>query len=150
MEICRRVLRLAQALARKWMLEQIPIVSEKRMRPVEIAHRHPMCHHAAEFVARKPDVEVKGRRLDIERGRQVLLEIERHRVIRRRTDCGGGTGKHRRRCAVYMTGGDEPNPWVPTQNGFEKFRVAQILHIHVRDACHDRRVVDEQQSRARR
>ena len=58
------------------------------MRSVEIADENLMCHHAAESLPRKPAVEMKGRRLDLERWLAQLFQIQIDRVIRRRANRG--------------------------------------------------------------
>lgn len=63
------------------------------MRTLELPDRHLMGDDVAQAFIRKPAVQMKGRRLDLERGLAQFGEIEIDRVIWRRTDRCGHTGK---------------------------------------------------------
>src|SRR5580704_3735535 len=69
--------------------EQFPIRTKERMWSVELADRHLMGHEVAEALARKPGVEVEGRRLDPEGRFSQFCEVQVDGVIRRRANrCG--------------------------------------------------------------
>src|SRR5271156_3215121 len=69
--------------------EQFPIGTKERMWSVELADRHLMGHEVAEALARKPSVEVEGRRLDLEGWFSQFCEVQVDGVIGRRADRAG-------------------------------------------------------------
>jgi len=50
---------------------------------------------------------------------------------------------------MHMTGGDKARARMPSQNIGERSGIAQILHVHVVDAGHERWVVQKDQGRPR-
>src|ERR1700686_4417332 len=88
---------LRGALRERWppLSQQLAVGPKKRMRSVKIADRNLMGNEAAKSLAGKPVVEIKGRRLDLERRLSQLLQIEIDRVIGRRADRGRNTREHR-------------------------------------------------------
>src|ERR1700730_10356807 len=56
--------------------QQLAVAPKERMRAVELADREMVRDHAAETSVWKPAVEMKGRRLDLERGLAQMLKIE--------------------------------------------------------------------------
>ncbi len=79
------------------------------MRPVEIADGNVMGDDAAESLAGKPGVEMKGRGLDLEGRFAQLREIQIDRMIGGGTNRGWDTGEYRIGGAVNMTGGNQLN-----------------------------------------
>ena len=59
----------------------------------------------------------------------------------------GDAGEHRQRRAVDVAGGDQLHARMTPDDGCEFAGVAQILAVHVPDAGHERRMVQEQQRR---
>src|ERR1700689_663890 len=75
--------------------EQLAILPEKRMWPVELADRDLMGDDVPKSLPRPPDMQVKRRWLDPE-GRFALLgQVEIDGVIGRGADRGGDAGKGR-------------------------------------------------------
>ena len=107
-------------------LQQPPIAREKRMRAVEIADRPVVRDHAAVPLAGKPGVQVERRRLDLERGRQARIEIERDRVIGRRANGRWNAGERGQRSAMDVAGGDQAGARVPPQDGGEIGGIVQV------------------------
>ena len=70
-------------------LKQLSVRPKERMWPVELADRHLMGHEVAESLARKPGVEVEGRRLDLEGRLAQFCEVEVDGMIGRRADRAG-------------------------------------------------------------
>src|SRR5260370_15680816 len=77
------------------------------MRAVEIADRDLVGDDAAKTLARKPDVQMKGRRLDLERRRAQFRQIDVDGMVWRRTNRGRNAGKRRERRAMDVAGGDQ-------------------------------------------
>ena len=77
------------------------------MWPVEIADENLMGDDAAKALPRKPAVEMKRRRFDLERWLAQVVEIQIDRVIWRRANRGRDTGKHCQRRAMDVAGGDQ-------------------------------------------
>ena len=75
--------------------------------------------------------------------------IERDGMVRRRADRGGDTGKHRQHGPMDMAGCHQPHARMAMHDAGERVGVAQVLHIHVRNAGDKRRMVQEQQRRPR-
>src|SRR5207245_4317551 len=113
------------------------------MRAVELADRHLVSDHAAKVSVRKPAVEMKGRRLDLERGLAQVRQIEIDRMVGRRADRRRHTGEHRQRRAMNMAGGDEFYPRMVADDRRKIIRIEQILAIHVPDTGDERRMVQE-------
>ncbi len=72
-----------------------------------MADRNLMGNHAAKSLARKPGVEMKCRRLDLERRPAQFCQIEIDGVIWRRTNRRLDSGEHRQDRAMNVTGGDQ-------------------------------------------
>src|SRR5882724_6191505 len=117
------------------------------MRSVEIANRNLMRDHAAESVTRKPAVEMKGRRFDLERWLAQVVEIQIDRVIWRRANRGRDTGKHGQRRAMDVTGGDQLHTRMAPDHSCQFAGIEQILTVHVPDAGLERWMVQEQKCR---
>src|SRR4029079_12593484 len=108
-------------------------------------NRHLMSDQGAEALAGKPGVKVKSGRLHLERGRAEFSEIKIDRVVRRRTDRGRNTRKHRQRRPVNMAGRDELHARMTPDDGFESGAFKLMLALHVRDAGLERRMMQKQQ-----
>ena len=117
------------------------------MRTVKCPDRYLVSNHGAEAFARKPGVKVKGRRLHLERGCAEFSQIEIDRVVRRGTNRGRHTGKHRQRRPMNMPGSHELDARITPDDGFEFAGVEQILAVHVPDAGLERGMMQEQQRR---
>ncbi len=115
------------------------------MRTVKCPDRDLMGDDGAKSLARKPGVEVEGRRLDLERRLAQLGEIEIDGVVRRRTDRGRHAREHRQRRPVNMAGRDQLHARMTPDDGCEFDGVEEILAIHVPDAGLERRMMQEQQ-----
>ena len=109
-----------------------------------------MRNDRSEFVAGKPDVQMKCWRLNSERRRQISVEIERNRMIRRWAYGCCRAGKARQRRAVHVPRRDQPRALMLPQNGGEFSSIAQILYVHMADTGDKRRVVQKKQRRTRR
>ena len=76
-----------------------------------------MAHHAPKSLPRKPAVQMKRRRFDLERGLAQLREVQIDGMIGRGANRGGDAGEHRQGCAVNVAGGDQlharmaPDDW---------------------------------------
>jgi hypothetical protein len=117
------------------------------MRPVEVAERNLMRHHAAESFTWKPAVKMKGRLLHLEGWFAQLGEIKIDGMIWRRTNRGRNVTEHRQHGAMNVAGGDEPDPRIAGDNCSEFVCIMQILAIHVPNPRNERRVMQEQQCR---
>src|SRR5712664_4851419 len=111
---------------------------------VEITNRNLMRDHAAESLARKPAVEMKGRRFDPERWLAQVIEIQIDRVIWRRANRGRDTGKHCQRRAMDVTCGDPLHARMAPDHSCQFAGIEQILTVHVPDAGLERRMMQEQ------
>ena len=128
--------------------KQLAVGSKERMRPVEIADRNLMRNDAAESLARKPGVEMKCRRLDLERWLSQVFQIQIDRMVGRRANRGRDTGKHRQRRAMNVPGGDQPHARMAPDDRREFAGIEQILAVHVPDAGLERRMVQKQERRS--
>src|SRR5690242_9613152 len=88
--------------------EQSPVRREEGKRSREVADRHVMRDEVAEALACKPGMEMKGRRLDLERRRQAFVEVEGNRMVGGRADGRRNAGELRERRAVDVAGGHQP------------------------------------------
>ncbi len=114
------------------------------MRAVEIAYRHSVRGNMPETVTGKPRVQVEGWRLDFERRFAEFTQIEINCMVRRGTNRGGNTGKHRQCRTMNMSGGDKLHPRMPLDDRCQFSGIEKILPIHVPDAGHEWRMVQEQ------
>ena len=113
------------------------------MRPIKIADRHLMGHHAAKPLPRKPGVEMKGRRFDLERRFAQLREIEVDGVIGRGADRGGDTGENGQGRAMDMAGGDQLYARMAPYDRSKFSGVEQVLAVHMPNAGRERRMMQE-------
>ena len=125
--------------------EQLSVRPKERMRPVEIADRNLMGNHAAKSLARKPGVEMKCRRLDLERRLAQFCQIEIDGVIWRRTNRRLDSGEHRQDRAMNVTGGDQLRARMAFDDSRKLAGIEQILVVHVPDAGLERRMVQKQE-----
>src|SRR5258708_6681438 len=114
------------------------------MRAVEIADRDLVGDDAAKTLARKPDVQMKGRRLDLERRRAQFRQIEVDRMVWRRTNRGRNAGKRRERRAMDVAGGDQLHARMALDDIRKLVGILEILSVHVPDAGFERRMMQEQ------
>ena len=114
--------------------QQLAVRPEKRVRAVEIADENLMRHHAAESLPRKPAVEIKRRRLDLERWLAQFFQIQIDGVIWRRADRRWHAGKHRQRRAMNVAGGDQLHARVASDNRRQFAGIEQILTVPGIDA----------------
>src|SRR5258705_10860206 len=126
--------------------EQLSVRPKGRMRPVEIADRNLMGNHAAKALARKPGVEMKCRRLDLERRLAQFSQIEIDGVIWRRTNRQLDSGEHRQDRAMNVTGGDQLRARMAFDDSRKLAGIEQILAVHVPDAGLERRMGQKQKS----
>jgi hypothetical protein len=117
------------------------------MRPVERADRDLVCDDVAESLPRKPAVQVKRWRLDLERGLPQFLQIQINSMIWGRTDRGRNAAEHRQGCAMNVAGGDQLHPRMAPDNRLQFVGIAEMLAIHVPDSSLEWRMVQEQQRR---
>src|SRR5207247_3980111 len=141
-------LRVPNAHSRSGFSEQLSVRPKERMRPVEIADRNVMGNHAAKSLARKPGVEMKCRRLDLERRLAQFCQIQIDGVIWRRTNRRWDTGEHRQDRAMNVAGGDQLHARMAIDDDGKLAGVEEILTVHVPDAGLERRMVKEQQRRS--
>src|SRR5690242_12556043 len=106
--------------------EQSPVRREEGKRPREVADRHVMRDQVAEAIAGKPGMQMKGRRLDLERRRQAFVEVEGHRMVGGRTDGRRNAGELRERRTVDVAGGHQPHARMLPQDAVERRGVAQV------------------------
>src|SRR5262249_29825028 len=97
--------------------------------------------------ARKPGVEMEGRRLDLERWLTQLIEIEVDGVVGSRANRAGNSGEQRERRAMRVAAGDKTSTWVMPDDRFQLARIVQVLAVHVPNAGHKRRMMEEEQRR---
>ncbi len=112
-------------------LKQLPVRSEKRMRPVVLADRNLMRHHAAEALSGKPAVKMKRRRLDLERRLPQLRQVKIDRVIGRRTDRSLNPGKHGQSSAMSVPGGNQLHAWMAPDEQRQLCGIEEILPVHM-------------------
>ena len=94
-------------------------------------------------------MQMKSWRLDFERRRKAFFEVEGDCMVWRWADRRRDAEKLRECRPMHMTGGDKARARMPSQNIGERSRIAQILHVHVVDSGHERRVVQKYQGRPR-
>src|SRR5260370_34929000 len=121
------------AAQRSGFSEQPSVRPKERMRPVEIADRNLMGNHAAKSLAGKPGVEMKCRRLDLERRLAQFCQIEIYGVIWRRTNRRLDSGEHRQDRAMNVTGGDQLRARMALGDSRKRAGLEQILVVHVPD-----------------
>ena len=127
--------------------EQLSVRPKERMRPVEIADRNLMGNHAAKSLAWKPGVEMKCRRLDLERRLAQFCQVQIDGVIWRRTNRRSDSGEHRQDRAMNVTGGDQLCARMAFDDSRKLAGIEQILAVHMPDAGLERRMVQEQDRR---
>ena len=110
-----------------------------------MADRNLMGNHAAKSLARKPGVEMKCRRLDLERRPAQFCQIEIDGVIWRRTNRRLDSGEHRQDRAMNVTGGDQLRARMAFDDSRKLAGIEQILAVHVPDAGLERRMVQKQE-----
>ena len=114
------------------------------MRAVEMADRNLMGDDAAKPFARKPAMEMEGRRLDLEGGLAQFRQIEIDGVVWRRANRGRHTGKHRQRRAMDVAGGDQLHARMALDDIRKLVGILEILSVHMPDAGLERRMMQEQ------
>ena len=136
---------LATESGRSSQSQQLSIRPEKRVWPVKSPDQDLVRHDIAEPLARKPDVEVEGRRFDLKRWLAQFAQVEDNCMVRRRADRRRDTGEQCQCCAVDVTGGDEAHARVALDDWRELAGIEQILAIHVQDSGPERRMMQEHQ-----
>jgi hypothetical protein len=106
-----------------------------------------MRNQVAKALARKPRMQMKSRWLDFERRRQAVFEVEGDCMVWRWADRRRDAEKLRERRPMHMTGGHKARARMLSQDIGERSSIAQILHVHVVDSGHERRVVQKYQGR---
>src|SRR5215469_12262687 len=129
--------------------EEAAVRPEERKWSREVADRHVMRDQVAEVSTGEPSMQVKGRRLDLERGRQAFFKVEDDRMVRCRADRREASGELRHRRTVDVAGSYQTRAWMPPQNVAERLGVSQVLHVHVPDAGDEGRMVQKDQRRPR-
>lgn len=114
------------------------------MRAIEIADWELVGNDAAKPLAGKPDVQMKGRRLDLERWLAQFRQIEIDGVVWRRANRGRHIGKRRERCAMDVAGGDQLHARMALDDIRELVGILEILPVHMPDAGLERRMMQEQ------
>src|SRR5580698_7792212 len=104
------------------------------MRPVEFADRNLVSDDVAEPLPRKPAVQVKRRRLDLERRFSQLLQVQINGVIWGWTDRGRSAAEHRQGRAMNVAGGDQLHPRMTPDNRLQLVGIAKMLAVHMPDA----------------
>src|SRR3954469_12545501 len=115
------------------------------MRSVESPNWDLMSYDVAVPLARKPGVEVKRGRLDLEGGLAQFGQIEINGMVRSRADCGRHARKHSQCRAMDMPRCDQLHAGMATHDGREIACIEKILAIHVPNARLERRMVQKQQ-----
>ena len=86
-----------------------------------------MRHDGAEFPTRKPEVQMKCRRLDRERWRPARIEIECDRMSGGGANGGCHSGKACQCGAVHMPSGDKPRSSIPPHDFGKVAGIAEVL-----------------------
>src|ERR1700741_4527434 len=103
-----------------------------------------MGHEPTKTFARKPGVEVEGRRLDLERWLTPLVEVEVDGVVGSRANRAGDDGEQRKRRAMEVAAGDKPSTRMTPDDRLKFAGVLQVLTVHVPNAGRKRRVMQEE------
>src|SRR5438445_10376772 len=101
----------------------------------------------AESAARKPAMEMKGRRFDPEGGLAKFGQIEIDGMVRSRTDRGRHARKHGQCRAMDMPRCDQLHAGMTAHDRREFACVEKILAVHVANARLERRMVKKPQRR---
>src|SRR4029453_13039223 len=117
------------------------------MWPIEGPYGDLMGHDGAESLARKPAMEVEGRRLDLEGGVAQFGQIEIDGMVRGRADRGRHARKHGQCRAMDMPRCDQLDARMTAHDGREFTCVEKILAVHVPNARLERGMVQKQQCR---
>jgi hypothetical protein len=125
--------------------EQLSVWSKERMRAVEIADRNLMGNNAAKSLAWKPGVEMKGRRLDLERRLAQFCQVQIDGVIWCWTNRRWDTGEHRQDRAMNVAGSDQLRARMAFDDGGKLAGIEEKLAVHVCDAGLEWRMVQEQE-----
>src|SRR5687768_10135508 len=104
------------------------------MWPVEGTYGDLMGHDRAKPLARKPAMEVEGRRLDLEGGLTQLSQIEIDGMIRGWADRGRNARKHGQCRAMNMPRCDQLHAGMTAHDGRKIACVEEILAVHVPNA----------------
>ena len=136
-------LRVPNAHSRSGFSEQLSVRPKERMRPVEIADRNVMGNHAAKSLARKPGVEMKCRRLDLERRLAQFCQVQIDGVICRRTNRRWDTSEHRQDRAMNVASGDQLRARMAFDYSCKVTGIEEKLAVHVPDAGLERWMVQE-------
>jgi hypothetical protein len=106
-----------------------------------------MGYDMTEPLTGKPIVEMKSRRLDLERRLAQMVEVEVDRVVWRGTNRAGNTGEHGQCGAMDVAGGDELHARMTANEGGQLSRVGQVLAVHVPDARDEWRMMQKHKRR---
>src|SRR6266403_1435817 len=100
---------------------------------------------AAKSLAWKPGVEMKGRRLDLERRLAQFCQVQIDGVIWCWTNRRWDTGEHRQDRAMNVAGSDQLRARMAFDDGGKLAGIEEKLAVHVCDAGLEWRMVQEQE-----
>ena len=104
-----------------------------------------MCDEAGKTLTGKPAVQMKGRRLDLERRLSQLRQVEVDGMVGRRTDRGRDAREHRQRSTMDMAVRYKLDAGMPANERRQLFGIAEILVVHVPDTGPERRMVQKEE-----